>query len=215
MGNNGSSTVRPPASQTKRQGAVITSLDRVQLELKLQRDKIMAAIRKYERAAEGEHVRAAELLRNGKRELALYCLKRRKAQMSQITLVTSMLENVERLICTVEFAQIEREVVDALKCGKDELSKLNAILNMDDVLELMDSTADVVEESKQINEILAQQLIVYDESELLSELCSAEGQVSDLTSLKSMVVPVSQLPSEQRVRERATLEDDERVRLAA
>nr|CCC92300.1 unnamed protein product [Trypanosoma congolense IL3000] len=216
MGNIGSSSVNQLNDPSGGQKALITSADRVHLELKLQRDNLVAAIRKYEHAAQSEHIKAIQYVKEGKRHLALYCLKRRKAQTSQITLVTDMLDNVQRLLDTVEFSQIEREVFDAMKCGKDELSRLNALLKADDVMELMDSTAETVNESRQINEILAQQLDHCDENLLLSELFQDAAVVEESKDiLKDAVVPSHNLPSDEKTSKRATDSNYESVALSA
>ncbi|ORC89913.1 charged multivesicular body protein 6 [Trypanosoma theileri] len=182
----------PPVSEK----VMITSSDRVQLELKLQRDKLAAAIRKYESSAKEERTKASEFLRSGNRRKALYCLKREQAQRSQVTTVTDMLNNVQSLLDTVEFSQIEMEVFHALKTGKDELSKLNSMLNVDDIAELMDGTAETIEEARRIDALLAQPLDGFDEDALINELMSEDPIVHPESEpgLKHVVVPAHDLP---------------------
>ncbi|KAH9582281.1 Snf7 family [Trypanosoma melophagium] len=185
-------TTAPPVLEK----VMITSSDRAQLELKLQRDKLTAAIRKYEINAKEERAKASEFLRSGNRRKALYCLKRERVQRSQVTSITDLLNNVQSLLDTVEFSQIEVEVFHALKNGKEELSKLNSMLNVDDIAELMDGTAETIGEAHRIDAILAQPLDGCDEDALLNELMSEDPNVLPETKLglKDAVVPTHELP---------------------
>ncbi|RNF02544.1 charged multivesicular body protein 6 [Trypanosoma rangeli] len=196
----------------------VTSLDRAQLELKLQRDRLMAAIRRYEVVAREERTKAGDFLRAGNRRKALYCLKREKIQQSQITSVTDMLDNVQRVLDTVEFSQIEVEVLDALKGGKDELSKLNALLNVDDITELMDDTAETIEEARRINNVLAQPLAGYeDEDALLAELVS-QGPTNAFAAevaVENVAIPTHKLAKPTVVEGHATEGASEKIGLAA
>lgn len=175
--------------------------------MKLQRDNLQAAIRKYERVAAVEHEKAKELMRAGNKRKALYCLKREKAQEAQIATVTDMLNNVQHLIDTVEFAQIEGEVVAAMRDGKSELDNLNKMLNIDDIEKLMDETSESIEEANQINALLSQPLAgVPDDDELLQELQAAVGEKPAEEKLPDMKVPHHPLPE---ARKQETEEEDE------
>ncbi|KPI87940.1 hypothetical protein ABL78_2979 [Leptomonas seymouri] len=215
MGTGGSKSERASASDaTRKAGASqITNSDKVRLQMKLQRDNLQAAIRKYERVANIEHEKAKQLMRAGNKRKALYCLKREKAQEAQIATVTDMLNNVQHLIDTVEFAQIEGEVVAAMRDGKSELDNLNKMLNIDDVEKLMDETSESIEEANQINALLSQPLVgVPDDDELLRELESSVGKTKTEEKLPNIKVPQHPLPeSEKRVLEKKE-KDEDRVR---
>lgn len=202
---------------TEASKVVITSSDRAQLELKLQRDKLTAVIKRYETIAQEERTKASDLLRSGNRRKALYCLKRERAQKSLATGIADMLDNVQRLIDTVEFHQIEMEVFVALKNGKDELSRLNSMLNIDDIIGLMEDTAETIEESRRIDSVLAQPLDGYEDDALLNELLlQGSAEISkDKHSLEEVVIPTHKLPEEVRSDIYVTENEVEEARLLA
>lgn len=181
----------PPA----REKATITSSDRVKLQLKMQRDNLVAASRKFERVSEAEHEKAKEFMKVGNKRKALYCLKREKAQQAQLQSVTDMLDNVQKLIDSVEFSQMEEEVVAALKDGKTELERLNKMLSIDDIEKLMDETAESIEEARQIDALLSQPVAgVTDDDELLRELEGQMGQSEKPVKVGDVKVPKHPLP---------------------
>lgn len=201
MGTSSSKSQKPSEGDAKRtqEKSQISSSDKVRLQMKLQRDNLQAAIRKYERVASLEHEKAKELLRAGNKRKALYCLKREKAQEAQIATVTDMLNNVQHLIDTVEFAQIEGEVVGAMRDGKSELDNLNKMLNIDDIEKLMDETSESVEEANQINALLSRPLAgVPDDDELLHDLESAIGKTTIEDKLPDVKVPQHPLPEPKK-----------------
>ncbi|EPY30608.1 charged multivesicular body protein 6 [Angomonas deanei] len=194
--------------------STITASDKAKLQLKLQRDNLTAAIKRFERVEEKEHEKAKEFMRAGNKRKALYCLKREKAQRSQIDSVTSILDNVENLIATVEFAQIEAEVVNAMKDGKSELEKLNKMLNIDDVEKLMDETAESVEEARRIDAILSMPIDgVENDDELLNELREQMGEVKEESNVDTVKVPNHALPEVQKEEEKSP--EKEKRQLAA
>ena len=54
-------------------------------------------------------------------------------------------------------------MVDGLKAGKDALAKLQQVLKLDDIEQLMDDTRDAVELQQQIEDTLAGSLTEQDE----------------------------------------------------
>ncbi|KPA77912.1 hypothetical protein ABB37_06692 [Leptomonas pyrrhocoris] len=211
MGTRNSKSEKSSAANAKPkpEKSQITSSDKVRLQMKLQRDNLQAAVRKYERVASLEHEKAKELLLAGNKRKALYCLKREKAQEAQIATVTDMLNSVQHLIDTVEFAQVEGEVVAAMRDGKSELDNLNKMLNIDDIEKLMDETSESIEEANQINALLSQPLAgVPDDNELLRELEGAMGKTK-AENLPDVNVPQHLLPEVRKSAEEEGEEEKE------
>ncbi|KAG8340450.1 hypothetical protein TRVL_08722 [Trypanosoma vivax] len=209
MGTSWSRNDHRPTAKCKAPGVAITSADRTQLELKLQRDKLAAALKKYEVVASEEYTKASHFLRSGDRRKALYCLKRRQAQITQINVVSDLLDTVKGLLDTVEFMSIQREVANALKCGKEELSKLNDLLNIEDIERLMDETAETVEEANRVNTLLGQSVHECNDDALLDELLGACEDVNTKTksNISTLVVPTHEL---YRKIERESVNDESR-----
>ncbi|EPY28503.1 charged multivesicular body protein 6 [Strigomonas culicis] len=179
----------------------------------MQRDNLLASIRKYERVAEEEHGKAKEFMLVGNKRKALYCLKREKIQQNQIQSVTNILDNVENLINTVEFQEIEVEVVNAMRDGKSELEKLNKMLDIDDIEKLMDETAESIDEARRIDAVLSQPIAgITDDDELLAEL---KGQMEEVTEEKEKVdlndvnVPMHNIPTKKKEKTPQKEEEEE------
>ncbi|KAG5482018.1 hypothetical protein LSCM1_05732 [Leishmania martiniquensis] len=201
---------KSPHSAEKPERAQITPSDKARLQLKLQRDNLQAAIRKYERVVSLEHEKAREFMRAGNKRKALYCLKREKAQQSQISIVNDMLDNVQHLIDTVEFAQIQGEVLAAMKDGKCELDNLNKMLNVDDIERLMNETSESIEEANQINTVLSQPLAgLPDDDELLRELDRSSGPQKVDEELTNLTVPGHSIPQEESALRKKEEDDQE------
>lgn len=182
--------------EQEKASSTITSSDKVKLQLKVQRDNLVASIRKYERTADLEHEKAKGLMKAGNKRMALYCLKRERMQQDQIKTVTGILDNVQKLIDTVEFAQIESEVVSALSSGKTELDRLNKMLNIDDIEKLMSETAESVEVAREIDHVLSQPLSSnVDNDELLEELRAQMEPEGSPTIEDRVKVPAHDLPT--------------------
>lgn len=80
------------------------------------------------------------------------------------------LENLERMVHDLEFAQVELKVVDGLKVGNAALKKLNDLLSIDEIEKVLDETREGIEKQQEINEILSGELTETDENEVEAEL---------------------------------------------
>lgn len=87
---------------------------------------------------------AKEHLRNGNKPLALLALKKRTYQTTLLTQTHSQLFTLEQLVQSIEFAQVEVQVVEGLKTGNKILKELQAEVSIEDVEKLMDDTAEAI-----------------------------------------------------------------------
>lgn len=55
------------------------------------------------------------------------------------------LDNLEQLCSSIEFKQIEMQVINGLKIGNDCLKNLNQMMSLDNVEQLMDDTKEAID----------------------------------------------------------------------
>lgn len=104
---------------------------------------------------------------------ALLLLRKKKYQEQVLSRADGQLENLERMVHDLEFAQIEVRVVDGLKVGNNALKQLHALLSIDDIEKVMDETREGIEKQREIDEVLSSTVTAdneIDESEIEAEL---------------------------------------------
>lgn len=75
-------------------------------------------------------------------------LKKKKFYESNLMKTDNQLENMEQLIHTLEFAQIEQEVIRSMKAGNDCLKKLHEMMSIDEIEDIMDDTREAIEHQR-------------------------------------------------------------------
>jgi charged multivesicular body protein 6 len=60
----------------------------------------------------------------------------------------NQLDNIEQLTHTLEFTQIEHEVIKGLRMGNDCLKQLNDMMSLDEIEDIMDDTREAMEHQK-------------------------------------------------------------------
>lgn len=104
---------------------------------------------------------------------ALLLLRKKKFQEQVLLRADGQLENLERMIHDLEFAQVEMKVVDGLKVGNTALKQLHALLSIDEIEKVMDETREGIEKQREIDEVLTSTFATeeeIDESEIEAEL---------------------------------------------
>ncbi|CAH8594331.1 unnamed protein product [Schistosoma margrebowiei] len=129
----------------RRNRSRITEQDKAILRLKRQRDKLNQLTNKLDNRIENEKVLAKELIRQGKKERALLLLKKKKYLENLIHKTSIQLSNIEQLVNDIEFAQIEVEVLDGLKCGNKALQDIQKVMSLDDAERIMSEAQDATE----------------------------------------------------------------------
>eukprot|EP00163_Fabomonas_tropica_P031392 TRINITY_DN744_c1_g1_i6.p1 TRINITY_DN744_c1_g1~~TRINITY_DN744_c1_g1_i6.p1 ORF type:complete len:258 (-),score=68.89 TRINITY_DN744_c1_g1_i6:664-1437(-) len=161
---------RPPPSETSPQ-------DKAILELKVQRDKLKVYQKKLAVVIGKETEIARALLAKGDKTRALVALRKKKYQESMLDKTDGMLLNLFEMVSTLEFTQVENDVLEGLKNGNDVLNQLHSEMSLDDVESLMSETEDAAYMQQQINEMLAGQLSEEDEDAVCKELDQLEQEV--------------------------------------
>uniref|UniRef100_A0AC34FHG2 Charged multivesicular body protein 6 n=1 Tax=Panagrolaimus sp. ES5 TaxID=591445 RepID=A0AC34FHG2_9BILA len=116
----------------------VTEHDKAVLGLKLQRDKMRQAYRRYEKNLLKEKEMAKELLKQGRKDRALLMLKRKRYQESIMDRIAKQMDNIDTMVSELETAQL----------NKDELSKiLSGQLSSVDIAEVEEELEAMARES--------------------------------------------------------------------
>lgn len=79
---------------------------------------------------------------------AKHLLKKKKFYENNLTKTDNQLDNIDQMIHTLEFTQIEHEVVNGLKVGNDCLKKLHEMMSLDEIEDIMDDTREAIEHQR-------------------------------------------------------------------
>jgi len=202
----------------------VTNQDRAILDLKLQRDNV----RQYQKTIQGvlnrEHEIAKQHLASGQKDRALFALRKRKYQESLLVKTDGQLENLEKLVSTIEFSLVEVSVLHGLQQGNDVLKEIHREMNVEAVEKLLEETAEAREYQREIDEMLSNTLTVEDEEAVQAELSQlqkeAEGEREPEHPIHlpspPTIVPVSeQEPAAEEPRAEEPTSARERVPVAA
>ena len=154
----------------KKQNSRVTDSDWAILELKNARDQLNKYKKKIQGDLEKERVVAKTLLQEGRTDRAKAVLRKKRYKESLIEKTEGQLENLDTMVNEIEMANVQIKVVDGIKAGKEALAKLQQVLKLDDVEQLMDDTDEAVKLQQQIVDTLAGSLSPEDEQEALDEL---------------------------------------------
>jgi len=154
----------------KKNESRVTDQDRAVLQLKQQRDKLKQYQKKIQIQLEKERELAKQLLKSGKKDKAKLLLRKKKFQEGLLEKTDGQLDNIERMVHDIEFAQIESKVIQGLKSGNEALKKMHELMSIEDVERIMDETNEAVEYQQEIDALLAGGLTSQDEDDVLDEL---------------------------------------------
>ncbi|XP_037791614.1 charged multivesicular body protein 6-A-like [Penaeus monodon] len=156
---------------SKKPQSKVTEQDKAVLQLKSTRDKIRQYQKRSEATLEKDRQLAKQLLQNGKKDRAKLLLRKKRFIEEQLTKTDGTLENIEKMIQDIEFAQIEMKVVDSLKVGNEALKQINEMLSIEDVERILDETQEAAEKQREIDALLSGGILTdEDESAVEEEL---------------------------------------------
>ncbi|XP_041671744.1 charged multivesicular body protein 6 [Cheilinus undulatus] len=191
----------------KKKQTRVTEQDKAILQLKQQRDKLRQYQKKINLQLEKERLLAKQLLKDGKKEKALLLLKKKRYQEQLLDKTENQIGNLERMVQDLEFAQIEKKVIDGLKFGNECLQKMHEVMSIEEVERIMDETQDAIEYQRQIDDMLAGSLSQEDEDAVLAELeaiTQGEVELPEVPADKLPEVPeaAEKKPEKERVRKK-------------
>ncbi|KAJ9467669.1 Vacuolar protein sorting-associated protein 20-like protein 1 [Diplonema papillatum] len=174
----------------------VTPHDRAVLQMKGSRDRLYKYQKKLAAVIEKEVACAKQLMREGKQQRALLVLRKKKMQEQMLEKADSQLNNIQSLIDSAEFAQLENTVMAAMKEGTASIKALQAEYSVEDVEKLMDETADAIAYQKEVTDLLAEKLSAEDDDDVEEELRAMEKEMLDSQMPK---IPSHQLPTIDKV----------------
>merc|ERR1712179_557640 len=106
----------------------------------------------------------------GKKDRAKLLLRKKKFQEGLLEKTDGQLDNLERLVHDIEFAQVQKQVIDGLKDGNAALEKANAMFSIDEIEDILADTQEAAEKQQEITDMLSGQLTQEDEDDVIAEL---------------------------------------------
>ena len=161
---------------SKKEKSQITEQDRAVLGLKKQRDKLKQYQKRINRDLEKEKELAKKLLKEGKKDRAKLLLRKKKFQEGLLDktdaqlghnlslcfwmfgFIPFYLDQLERLVHDIEFATVQKQVIDGLKNGNEALEKANAVFSIDEIEDILADTQEAVDKQREIDSLLSGQL---------------------------------------------------------
>jgi len=153
---------------------------RATLALKNQRDHLHKYQKKIRYITDLETEAAKEALRRGDKGRALLALRRKKYQESLLAKTDTQLFELEKLVGSIDFAIIQKDVYYGLQQGTAVLKAINDEMKVEDVERLMDNTTDAIAYQQEISDLLGSQISNADAEEVERELEEMEAKVSSL-----------------------------------
>ncbi|GAA6023326.1 hypothetical protein JCM8202_004615 [Rhodotorula sphaerocarpa] len=199
----------------------ITPQDRSILDLKLQRDKLKQYQRRIEVVLAREREIAAESLKAGYKSRALIALRQKKYQETLLSQTDAQLETLQKLVQSIEFSLVEKDVLYGLQEGNAVLKQLNKEMDLATVERLMDDTREGIAYQEEVSAMLSSRMSAQDEEDVLAELATLQAEQAGvvLPEAPSHALPeVERLvatPAESAVEEEAPAPQRERRAVAA
>lgn len=120
----------------------ITAQDKAIFQMKQQRDKLKQYQKRINVVIDRQNRLAKEALTKGDTERAKFYLRSKKHQQSVINKTYEQLDNLEKLIGTIEFKLIEKDVIYGLSEGNKVLASLNNEMSTDKIDKVIDDLED-------------------------------------------------------------------------
>lgn len=153
--------------------------DKTVLDMKVQRDTLVQTRRRLERECQKDEEVAKDMARDGRKELALLALRKKKHHQQLVTEAQNHLFRLEQLIDDVESAQMQKDAVNALAAGVGTLRRLQQeIGGADRVQRLMDDVADAADEQREISNALAGLGIAEDDADAAAEFERMQAEIA-------------------------------------
>ncbi|GMR54159.1 hypothetical protein PMAYCL1PPCAC_24354 [Pristionchus mayeri] len=189
----------------------VSEQDQAILQLKTQRDKMKQFIKRKEKCMEKERQLAKQLIADGRKDRALLLLKKKRLQENVIDQTLKQLDQIEKMVTDLEFADIQQRVVEGLKQGNEALKKMNSLFDIDEIEKIMEETREGAEYQEEISSLISGQLSSSDvescEEELAALLAAEKKEEEELTLPEA---PTGEIQGPSREEEKPTAEKEKK-----
>eukprot|EP01012_Entosiphon_sulcatum_P039035 TRINITY_DN5101_c0_g1_i1.p1 TRINITY_DN5101_c0_g1~~TRINITY_DN5101_c0_g1_i1.p1 ORF type:complete len:210 (+),score=46.27 TRINITY_DN5101_c0_g1_i1:644-1273(+) len=169
----------------------VSKQDRAILELKMQRDNLHKHRSRVKKVMEKESELARQLLKEQKRDRAKLCIQRKRHQEKLLEKAEGILQNIQEMIDTIEFAQCEAKVMSAFREGSKALQALQKeIGSVEEVEKLMEDTEEAMAFHEAVSQTLSRSLTPEDDVGIEEQLAAWEAQ--DLQERLTVATPAKQ-----------------------
>lgn len=154
------------------------------------------------------------MLARGDKPRALLALRRKKYQQGLLAKTDAQLAQLEQLTSSVEFAQIQKDVVFGLQQGTRVLQEIHREMGgIEHVEKLMGETADAIAYQNEVSEMLGGRISNQDEDEVEDELAAMEAGIRGPAAPERLPeVPSDKLPQRVQQQQQQQVPDEEPVR---
>ena len=174
--------------------------------MKNQRDNVHQYQKRITLITDRETTVARACLQQGDKPKALLALRQKKFQESLLAKADAQLETLEQLIASVDYAQIQSDVMYGLKQGTSVLKQINAEMGgINQVEKLMGDNEEARAAQREISELLGGQMSNQDEDDVEDELEALAGQISGVRepdAVNMPAVPKTELDRKEEEEER-------------
>lgn len=160
MGNQNSNKEAPALSE----------YDVAVMDLKSARDKLKKHQKKCEQDANKFVENATKLAKQGNREGAGRMLRLKKYREKRIKDVEGQLDNINGMLDSLAQNALNNRVLSAIQSGTQEVKRLQEEFPVEKAEQLMEETAEALEQQKEIDAILSQSLTADDDADVDAEL---------------------------------------------
>lgn len=156
----------------------------------MQRDRLQKHRERIATVLAAEHEAARGCVQRGDKPRALLYLRRRKYQETLLQQTDGQLETLQQLTASIEFAQVEKDVLYGLRRGNDVLRQIQSEMSLEGVQKLMDDTAEGIRYQRAVSDMLAGGVLSNaDEDDVEDQLDRIEREMA-----AAQAVPVCFLP---------------------
>mmetsp|Transcript_19519 Transcript_19519/g.39515 ORF Transcript_19519/g.39515 Transcript_19519/m.39515 type:complete len:231 (+) Transcript_19519:87-779(+) len=180
----------------------MTDKDKAILDLKRQKIKMKNYKTRINATLEKEMAMAKQLIKQKKKKKALLVLKKKKYLETLVERTDKAILNTEKLVDSIEYASMQKQIFDAMKAGNDCLKEIQSEISIEEVEKLMEDTEEAIAYQEQISETLAGSLTNDDELAVDEELAQLEKEDAEFKALELEEqlpdVPDQQLEPEEK-----------------